>query len=58
MGNSLLKALHTDFLDFKTITDTLHLSLQAVCRGDLLTNFGVYERGRDPSGCSLWRLSR
>ena len=47
MGNSLLKGLHTDSLDSKTITETLHWSFQAVRKGDPLTNFGVCVREAD-----------
>ena len=47
MGNSLLKGLHIDSLDSKTITETLHWSFQAVSKGDPLTNFGVYVREAD-----------
>ena len=53
MGNSLLKGLHINSLDSKTITETLHWPFQAVSKGDLLTNFGVYVREADTSQDAL-----
>ena len=54
MGKSVLEGLHIDSLDSKTITETLHWSFQAVSKGDLLTNFGVYVREADTSRDALY----
>ena len=54
MGNSLLKGLHINSLDSKTITETLHWPFQAVSKGDPLTNFGVYVREADTSRDALY----
>ena len=54
MGKSVLKGLHINSLDSKTITETLHWSFQAVSKGDPLTNFGVYVREADTSRDALY----
>ena len=54
MGNSLLKGLHINSLDSKTITETLHWPFQAVSKGDPLTNFGVCVREADTSQDALY----